>query len=133
MLVIAVPLRTYIVEDNPTIRDNLIGTLEELAGVTAVGMAETEDEGAHWLMENPGDWDLAIVDLFLKEGNGLGVLRACRRRAPQQKMVVLSNYATPDIRARCLDLGVDAVFDKSNEIDALIDYCLALPGGDGPH
>jgi two-component system OmpR family response regulator len=26
-----VELRTYIVEDNPTIRENLIGTLEELA------------------------------------------------------------------------------------------------------
>ena len=126
-------MRTYIVEDNPTIRDSLIGALEELAGVTAVGMAETEHEGAHWLMHHPSDWDLAIVDLFLKEGNGLGVLRACQRRHPRQKMVVLSNYATPDIRSRCLDLGVDAVFDKSNEIDALIDYCLALPGGDGPH
>ena len=39
-------------------------------------------------------------------------------------MVVLSNYATPDIRMRCAQLGVDAVFDKSNEIDALVDYCM---------
>jgi hypothetical protein len=39
-------------------------------------------------------------------------------------MVVLSNYATPDVRMRCAQLGVDAVFDKSNEIDALVDYCI---------
>jgi hypothetical protein len=26
---------------------------------------------------------------------------------------------------RCAQLGVDAVFDKSNEIDALVDYCIA--------
>ena len=39
-------------------------------------------------------------------------------------MVVLSNYATPDVRMRCAQLGVDAVFDKSNEIDALEDYCV---------
>jgi len=39
-------------------------------------------------------------------------------------MVVLSNYATPDVRMRCAQLGVDAVFDKSNEIDALVDYCV---------
>jgi len=38
---------------------------------------------------------------------------------------VLTNYATDDIRRRCAELGVDAVFDKSNEIDALIDFCLA--------
>ena len=57
---------------------------------------------------------------------GLGVLTACRERQPHQKIVVLSNYATPDIRSRCAQLGVDAVFDKSNEIDALMDYCMNI-------
>lgn len=117
-------LKTYIVEDNATIRENLIGTLEELACVSAVGTAETENEGKTWLAENSNAWDLAIVDLFLKQGSGLGVLAACRDRPPRQKVVVLSNYATADIRRRCAQLGVDAVFDKSNEIDALVDYCL---------
>lgn len=117
-------LKTYIVEDNPTIRENLIATLEELAGVNAIGTSETENEGKQWLSENLGEWDLAIVDLFLKQGSGLGVLAACRGRNPMQKVVVLSNYATADIRQRCAQLGVDAVFDKSNEIDALVDYCL---------
>ena len=117
-------LKTYIVEDNPTIRENLIGTLEELARIDAVGTAETENEGKAWLTENSGDWDLAIVDLFLKQGSGLGVLAACRDRPSTQKVVVLSNYATADIRQRCAQLGVDAVFDKSNEIDALVDYCI---------
>jgi len=119
-----VKLRTYIVEDNATIRENLIGTLEELAEVEAVGIAETEDEGKEWLANNSGQWDLAIVDLFLRQGSGLGVLAACRNRTAGQKMVVLSNYATPDVRMRCAQLGVDAVFDKSNEIDALVEYCV---------
>ncbi|WP_375576082.1 response regulator [Paracidovorax oryzae] len=117
-------LRTYIVEDNATIRENLIGTLEELAEVEAVGVAETEDEGKEWLAANPEQWDLAIVDLFLRQGSGLGILAACRDRTTRQKMVVLSNYATPDVRVRCAQLGVDAVFDKSNEIDALVEYCV---------
>ena len=43
-------------------------------------------------------------------------------------MVVLSNYATADMRKRCAQLGADAVFDKSNEIDALVDYRLAIAG-----
>lgn len=118
-------LKTYIVEDNPTIRENLIATLEELAGVNTVGTSETENEGKQWLSENLGEWDLAIVDLFLKQGSGLGVLAACRGRDSMQKVVVLSNYATADIRQRCAQLGVDAVFDKSNEIDALVEYCIA--------
>lgn len=119
-------LRTYIVEDNATIRENLIATLEELAGIEAVGTAETENDGKEWLLQHAHDWDIAIVDLFLKQGSGLGVLSACRDRLPGQKIVVLSNYATADIRKRCEQLGVDAVFDKSNEIDALIDFCISL-------
>ena len=117
-------LKTFIVEDNPTIRENLIATLEELACVEAVGSSDTENESKIWLVKNPNNWDLAIIDLFLKQGSGLGVLSACRDRKPGQKVVVLSNYATTDIRQRCAQLGVDAVFDKSNEIDALVDYCI---------
>lgn len=122
------PVRTYIVEDNPTIRENLISTLEEMSGIAPVGFAETEQQGSEWL-KGHAQWDLAIVDLFLKQGSGLGVLEACRQRAPGQKVVVLTNYATPDVRVRCQELGVDAVFDKSNEIDALIDFCQNLRGG----
>lgn len=118
-------LRTFIIEDNAVIRENLIDTLEELASVTVVGFAETEAEARHWLQSHMRQWDLAVVDLFLKEGSGMGVLQACRARARHQKMVVLSNYATADVRQRCEQLGVDAVFDKSNEIEALVDYCVA--------
>ncbi len=119
-------LKTYIVEDNLIIRENLISTLEELVGITAVGTADNESEGATWLTDKCEVWDLAIVDLFLREGNGLGVLSACRQRQPAQKVVVLSNYITADVRKRCTQLGADAVFDKSNEIDALVDYCIHL-------
>lgn len=117
-------LRTYIVEDNATIRENLIDTLEELTCVKATGFAETESDGCAWLRDNSGQWDLAIVDLFLRQGSGLGVLEACRNRRPGQRVVVLSNYATTDMRRRCTQLGADAVFDKSNEIDALVDFCI---------
>jgi two-component system OmpR family response regulator len=118
--------RAYIVEDSPTIRENLIETLKEMAHMEPVGVAETESEGKQWLAEHDGYWDLAIVDLFLKEGNGLNILQACRARRPTQKMIVLSNHATSDIRWRCAQLGADAVFDKSTEIDELVDYCASV-------
>ncbi|QSI29300.1 response regulator [Variovorax sp. RKNM96] len=116
-------IRTFIVEDNPTIRESLVGTLREVARVDPVGEAETEAEGSRWLTRNLALWDLAIVDLFLKDGTGFRVLEACRQRNPAQKIVVLSNYATPEIRRKCAHLGADAVFDKATEIDDLIDYC----------
>jgi two-component system, OmpR family, response regulator len=123
-----VELRTYIVEDNATIRDNLIGTLEELASITPLGWSETEDDAKAWMRTHRDEWDLLIVDLFLKQGSGLGVIEASQQRDRAQRVIVLSNYATADIRTRCAQLGADAVFDKSNEIDALVDYCLALAG-----
>jgi len=119
-------LKTYIVEDNLTIRENLVGTLEELTSIETVGFADTESDAQRWLGEHGDGWALAIVDLFLKQGSGLGVLQTCLSRRSDQKVVVLSNYATPDIRKRCAQLGADAVFDKSNEIDALVDYCIEI-------
>jgi hypothetical protein len=35
------------------------------------------------------------------------------------------------MRRKCLALGADRVFDKSNEIDALVLYCDQLAAGDG--
>lgn len=116
--------RAYIVEDSSTIRDNLTETLLELAHIESVGSADTEQEGAEWLVRHPDEWDLAIIDLFLKEGTGLNVLMACQQRQPTQKLVVLSNHATRDVRWRCAQLGADAVFDKSTEIDDLLAFCL---------
>ena len=116
--------RAYIVEDSPTIRKNLAEALRELADVEPVGGAETEQEGQRWLAEHADGWDLAIVDLFLREGSGFNVLEACKWRPPSQKMVVLSNHATREVRWRCAALGADAVFDKSTEIDDLVEYCL---------
>lgn len=121
-------LRAYIVEDSPTIRENLIETLHELAEVDAVGLADTEREGKAWLAQHPDDWDVAVVDLFLREGSGLGVVESCRNRRRGQKVIVLSNHATSDMRRRCAQLGADAVFDKSTEIDALLDYCVKARG-----
>ena len=120
--------RAYIVEDSPVIRDNLLETLKELALVEPVGVCDTEQEGKRWLAQNDSVWDLAIVDLFLREGSGLNILEACRDRKPNQKIIVLSNHATSDVRWRCAQLGADAVFDKSTEIDALVEYCMTERG-----
>lgn len=119
-------LRTYLVEDSRVIRANLTETLEELAGVAIVGWAEGALDASFWLVNHGEEWDLAVVDLFLAEGTGLSVLIACKVRKSSQRVVVVSNYATADMRSRCNLFGADAVFDKSTEIDALIDYCNAL-------
>ncbi len=123
-------LRTFIVEDSPVIRENLIATLEELVPLEVVGYAEDESGALRWLRDCGGGCDLCIVDIFLKQGSGFGVLRALKDAPWPHRRVVLSNFATPDVRRRCLDLGADKVFDKSNDIDALIRYCERLAAGE---
>ena len=118
--------KAYLVEDNPVIRENLVGFLEDVADVEVVASAGTEEEAVSWLREHRNAWDLTIVDLFLERGNGLGVINACRNRAPHQKVVVLSNYATADMRDRSTQLGADAFFDKSAELDQLVAYCATV-------
>ncbi len=121
-------LKAFIVEDSPVIRENLVAALEEMAPIRVVGSAEDEAGAIAWL-DSGRDCDLAVVDIFLKSGSGLGVLKAVAGKVPGRKVVVLSNYATPDMRRKCLELGADRVFDKSNEIDALILYCCRIAEG----
>jgi DNA-binding NarL/FixJ family response regulator len=123
-------LKAFVVEDSPVIRENLIAALEELAPVHVVGTAEDETSAMHWLGGGDHACDLVIIDICLKQGSGLGVLRAARELDKAMVMIVLSNYATPDMRRKCMALGANRVFDKSNEIDALIEYCARLADGD---
>ena len=118
-----VKLKTYIVEDNPVILNNLIATLEELADVQVVGSVGNEQDAVRELEQRANELDLVIVDIFLTTGSGLGVLRSARDLKLTARRVVLSNYATADMRRRCLAMGADQVFDKSSELEELIAYC----------
>ena len=116
-------LRTFIVEDNPVILKNLVDTLEELTDLKVIGTTSNEEDAVRALSSQGGSLDLVIVDVFLTSGSGLGVLKSAQQMALPARRVVLTNYATEDIRRRCTNLGADAVFDKSSELEDLIDYC----------
>lgn len=123
------PLNTYLVEDSPLIRQDLVATLEELAGVHVMGWASGERAAVGWLADPQHSPGLVIVDLFLEDGSGLGVLRAMHQRPQRLRTVVLSNYATPEVRQRCLELGAERVFDKSGDIEDLLSYCREAAAG----
>jgi DNA-binding NarL/FixJ family response regulator len=122
----ATALACFVVEDSPVIRQNLIATLEEMLPVKVVGTAEDERSAVQWMVSPHAPCDLMIIDIFLKTGTGLEVLKQARTLCPQAKRVVLTNYATPDMRRRCTELGADRVFDKSAELEELLSYCAAL-------
>jgi len=127
------PLTCFIVEDSPVIRQNLIATLEEMLPVQVVGTAEDEQGALQWMRAPGTGCDLMVIDIFLKAGTGLEVLRQAGTLCPDARRVVLTNYATADMRRRCAQLGADRVFDKSAELEELLAYCAALVGRPRPH
>ena len=42
-----------------------------------------------------------------------------------QQVVMLTNYATRDARLRATELGAEALFDKSTELEALLEFCVS--------
>jgi DNA-binding NarL/FixJ family response regulator len=120
------PLIAILVEDSRTIRDTLVPALRELGHTQVVAWATTSKEAANALAAWHGQWELIIVDLFLAAGSGLDVLKQVQAREPGQHAIVLSNYATDEMRRQCTELGADGIFDKSTEIDLFLDRCISI-------
>ena len=100
-------------------------TLEDLTPSKIVATATAEADACAWMDSRTNGCDVAIIDMFLRGGSGLGVLAHMRGYEYPPRRVVLTNYATPDMRRRCRALGADAVFDKSTEIEELVDWLVA--------
>jgi DNA-binding NarL/FixJ family response regulator len=113
-------VRAFLVEDSPIVIETLSAALAELADVEIVGCAGTEEDALSWFGSRTDGCDVAIIDLILQSGSGLGVLEAMRAYAHPPRRVVLTNHSTLDMRARCKALGAEDVFDKSTEVDELM-------------
>jgi DNA-binding NarL/FixJ family response regulator len=122
-------IRVFLVDDSTKTRRLLADVLAG-RGFAFVGEAGTEAEANLWLDENLHAWDLAIIDLLLEQGAGLGVIARCRRNSQSGKVVVFSAYASPAVTSRCIELGADAVFDKT-ELGPMLEYCRQVSKGAG--
>ena len=122
----AEPLRVFLVEDSPIIRERLMESLQATGNVSVVGHADTERAAIASLAA--GGWDAVVLDLQLKQGTGLGVLKALPPpvRPDGARVIVLTNYAFPQYRDRCIALGADYFFDKSREYDRVRDVLEGL-------
>jgi DNA-binding NarL/FixJ family response regulator len=119
-------LRTFIAEDSAIILESLVPMLEEWGDVKVVAVAADESSALAWLAIHAHEVDLLIVDIFLRNGSGLGVLRAVKGLPAHARKLVLTNYATEHMRQKCRSIGADELFDKSTDLDALLAYCVRL-------
>ena len=112
-------LRVFLVEDSPSVRDRLSDFLTEPGEIEMIGFATTEADAVRQLLAQ--SVDVAIVDLNLKEGTGIGVIesvRALHAKAPPT-IIVLTNYAFPEFETACRERGADYFFDKSTQFGAV--------------
>lgn len=103
--------------------------LEGIDGIRIVGSAATEADAITLIQAARPQ--LAIVDLELREGTGLRVLSAIQSTqggSGPTRAVVFSNHAHPVVRARCLTLGAEAFFDKSFQMDELLEFVHGVSG-----
>lgn len=115
-------MKVLLVEDNLPMREFIKGALTTVPDAKLVFETSGHREARQWLNDNPTGWDVAVVDLFLTEGNGFRILKDCAARPAHQKVVVMTNYAGSQVEERVMAEGADAFFEKSSDFASLIQY-----------
>jgi DNA-binding NarL/FixJ family response regulator len=103
----------YLVEDSAPIRALVAEMLAQLPDVRVAGEAAEVDQAIAGIRATQPD--AVVLDLHLRGGTGIDVLRALHAEAPQIVFIVLTNHPTPQHRRLCQALGARHFLDKSNE------------------
>jgi DNA-binding NarL/FixJ family response regulator len=82
------PIRIAIVEDHQLYRDLLKTALDSVPSIDVVATAEGSTHAR--LLIKPGEVDVALLDIELMDGNGIGLGVALRRADPDLKIVLIS-------------------------------------------
>ena len=84
------PIRLFLVDDEPIVRKGLRLLLGVKPGLAVCGEADNEHDAlAGILAAQP---DLAVVDLTLKLGDGLALIKELRRHCPALRILVFSMH-----------------------------------------
>lgn len=121
-------IRVVIVEDSRSTTATLCDWLETIGGFHVIGTAVSEMEATDWLQTHRGSWDVVLLDLMIDGGSGFNLITRAKQSSDVGRAIVFSAYATPAVRERCIELGAEAAFDKS-ESDRLLTYLENLKAG----
>lgn len=118
---VLLPLRVFLVEDSPLFRERMAEHLLVPGRIEIVGYADAEKPALSAL--RLGAWDALILDLQLKSGSGLGILKALRDigRPPDTKVIVLTNHDYFLYRLKSTEFGADHFFDKGRQFHRVIE------------
>ncbi|ABR91314.1 CheY-like response regulator receiver domain protein [Janthinobacterium sp. Marseille] len=115
------PLRIFLVEDSLDVRELMIENLAMIPGVVVAGVSESEGDALNQLNALP--CDVLIVDIQLKKGNGINLLRQIseKTKISNTLKIICSNNATEVFRRVGRQYGVNHFFDKTSEFPQLFE------------
>ena len=112
-------VRVLVADDSPRLRRLLRDAIEEVDGVEVVAEAADGQEALHRVQAcAPG---VVVLDLQMPVMGGLLALQHLREAGRLPRVIVLTNHADVMYREACLEAGADHFFDKSAELDRVLD------------
>ncbi len=106
-------MKVLIAEDSASIRERLRDLLSELDGLRNIDEARDGIEAVNSIRDL--EPDVLILDLRLPGLNGIRVLKSINQGELHPIVIVLTNYAYPQYRAKCIEEGAHFFFDKATE------------------
>jgi len=123
------PIRLLIVDDHELVRTGICSLLTDTE-VDIVGQAGTGPDAVAMAKElNP---DVVLLDIRMRDHDGLGALEELRRDVPETKVVILSTYDNPTYIARANALGAHDYVLKGATQEQILGAIRAVAAGEGP-
>lgn len=88
-------IKVALVDDNPMFLDMLAGTLDQNDHLSVVATASSVREAR--TLVKPGAVDVAVIDIELPDGNGVGLGLGLQQADPAVKVVLLSAHSMLDV------------------------------------
>jgi len=108
--------RILVIDDEQAVRETLSQVLaDEGYVVTAVASG---DEGLRKLFDE--SWDLAFLDVWLRDRDGLSVLEAAGERLREVPVVMISGHANVETAVRAVRLGAEDFLEKPLSLERVL-------------
>jgi len=118
-----------IVDDEKLLVRTLSNALKE-AGYRIAVAGSAEQAEKHVFGEPP--FDLILLDNRLPKESGVDVVKRVRDRAVRSKVILMTAYETPDVKAEAKRLKVERYMKKPFDLTALLEEIHGLIGnGEG--
>ena len=115
------PVSVFILDDSPQLMEMLCELISDPGHIEVVGSASSAIKALEAIrLSSP---DVVIVDLQLKDGSGLDVVKAIRLLPQTQNVVIIlfTNHVSRELHNHALALGANYFFDKSRDHAQILD------------